>query len=68
MTLSTEHIQQLFDFIRRKYVHFYDLQSEIVDHLAAAIEDKMSGNKKLLLNRHWTKCTEILEFLVLHML
>lgn len=47
MTLSTEHIQQLFDFIRRKYVHFYDLQSEIVDHLAAAIEDKMSGNKKL---------------------
>ena len=47
MTLSTEQIQVLFDFTKRKYVHFYDLQSEIVDHLAAAIEDKMSENSRL---------------------
>ena len=47
MTLSEEQIQVLFDFTKRKYVHFYDLQSEIVDHLAAAIEDKMSENSKL---------------------
>lgn len=47
MTLSAEQIQILFDFTKKKYVHFYDLQSEIVDHLAAAIEDKMSENNKL---------------------
>lgn len=47
MTLSPEQIQVLFDFTKKKYVHFYDLQSEIVDHLAAAIEDKMSENNKL---------------------
>ena len=47
MTLSAAQIQELFDFTRKKYVHFYDLQSEIVDHLAAAIEDKMSGNYQL---------------------
>ena len=47
MTLSNEQIQELFDFTKRKYVHFYNLQSEIVDHLAAAIEDIMSESNKL---------------------
>lgn len=46
MTLSPEQIQVLFNFTKKKYVHFYDLQSEIVDHLAAAIEDKINENKK----------------------
>lgn len=36
--LSTEQIDQLFDFTKRKYVDFYDIQVEIVDHLASAIE------------------------------
>ena len=44
MTLTPEQIQVLFDFTKKKHVHFYDLQSEIVDHLAAAIEDKMNEN------------------------
>jgi hypothetical protein len=47
MTLSPELIQVLFDFTKKKYVHFYDLQSEIADHLAAAIEDRISENRKL---------------------
>ena len=47
MDLSKDQIEELFDFTRKKYVHFYDLQVEIVDHLAAAIEDKMAINRKL---------------------
>ena len=47
MTLSPEQIQVLFDFTKKKYVHFYDLQSEIVDHLAAAIEEKMDENNNV---------------------
>ena len=47
MTLTQEQIQVLFDFTKKKHVHFYDLQSEIVDHLAAAIEDKMDENNNI---------------------
>lgn len=47
MDLSKDQIDVLFDFTRKKYVHFYDLQVEIVDHLAAAIEDKMNVNRQL---------------------
>lgn len=38
MKLSKEQIDQLFEFTRKKYVSFYDVQVEIVDHLAEAIE------------------------------
>ena len=47
MQLSSEQIQVLFDFTKKKYVHFYDLQLEIVDHLAAAIEDKICEDNKM---------------------
>lgn len=43
MTLTKEEIDQLFAFTESKLVHYYDLQVEIVDHLAAAIEEKMNG-------------------------
>jgi hypothetical protein len=42
-TLLTENeIKSLFDFVKSKYVSYIDLQYELVDHLASAIEDEMS--------------------------
>ncbi len=39
--LTEEQTQQLFNFVRSKYVRYYDLQVELVDHLASSIEEKM---------------------------
>ncbi len=47
MKLNDEQIQALFDFTKKKLVHFYDLQIELVDHLAASIEEEMELDKKL---------------------
>jgi hypothetical protein len=38
MQLTTSQIDQLFTFTRQHYVEWYDLQSELVDHLADSIE------------------------------
>ena len=38
MTLSTQQIDQLYAFTRAHFVEYYDLQTELVDHLAHAIE------------------------------
>jgi hypothetical protein len=47
MKLSKEQIDQLFTFTRQHYVEWYDLQSELVDHLANAIETEWQENPKL---------------------
>ena len=47
MELSKEQIQQLFKFTEKKYVHWYDLQIELVDHLASRIEEEMDAEKSL---------------------
>jgi hypothetical protein len=39
MRLTHTHIEQLFKFTRKHYVYHYDVQSELVDHLANDIED-----------------------------
>jgi ABC-type multidrug transport system fused ATPase/permease subunit len=39
MMLTESHIEQLFKFTRKHYVYFYDVQSELVDHLANDIEE-----------------------------
>ena len=46
MTLTKEQIAALFIFTEKKMVRWYDLQTELVDHLATAIERKMSENSK----------------------
>jgi magnesium-transporting ATPase (P-type) len=38
MKLTETHIEQLFKFTRKHYVYHYDVQSELVDHLANDIE------------------------------
>ena len=51
MTLSKEQIEQLFIFTQKKFVHWYDLQVELVDHLANKIEAEMAANKALSFER-----------------
>lgn len=36
--LSAEQIERLYEFTRQHYVEYYDVQTELVDHLATAIE------------------------------
>ena len=38
MKLTEEQIQQLYKFTRQHYVEHYDVQTELVDHLANDIE------------------------------
>ena len=38
MKLTKEQIQQLYKFTRQHYVEYYDVQTELVDHLANDIE------------------------------
>ena len=47
MKLTTEQIDQLYLFTRQHYVEYYDLQSELVDHLANAIEAQIELSPKL---------------------
>ncbi len=47
MKLSKSQIDQLFNFTRQHYLEWYDLQSELVDHLANAIETEWEQNSKL---------------------
>jgi hypothetical protein len=47
MKLSAEQVQQLFAFTEKKYVRYYDLQVELVDHLATRIEEVMSADEKI---------------------
>lgn len=41
MKLSQDQIQDLFSFVRKHYVEHYDLQTELVDHLANGIETQL---------------------------
>lgn len=41
MQLTAPQIDQLYTFTQQHYVEYYDLQTELVDHLANAIEAKM---------------------------
>ena len=47
MKLTAPQIDHLFTFTRQHYVEWYDLQSELVDHLANAIETQWRENPKL---------------------
>ena len=45
--ITDAQYESLFAFCRRHYVHYYDVQVELVDHLSAAIEERMQQNPKL---------------------
>ncbi len=45
--LSKAQIDSLFDFVKKHYVEWYDLQLELVDHLATDIENIMDKNPNI---------------------
>ena len=47
MKLTESQIQQLYTFTRQHFVEHYDLQTELVDHLANAIETQWQSQPKL---------------------
>jgi hypothetical protein len=47
MKLTQEQIEKLYQFTRQHYVEWYDLQTELVDHLANAIEEQWQQNSNL---------------------
>ena len=42
--LTKNQIQELFAFTKSHRIRYYDLQTEVVDHLASAIENKWAEN------------------------
>ena len=51
MKLTQDHVQQLYEFTRAHYVEHYDLQTELVDHLANGIEQLQNENPSLTFQR-----------------
>jgi hypothetical protein len=49
-TITTEETKKLFEFCRNHFVNYYDVQIELVDHLATAIEEKWKTNPELPFN------------------
>jgi len=47
MKLTENHIQELYKYTRQHFVYHYDVQTELVDHLANDIEQTWEGNPKL---------------------
>ena len=47
MKLTTEQIERLYQFTRQHFVEWYDLQTELVDHLANSIETQWAENPKI---------------------
>jgi hypothetical protein len=45
--LTNGQIDRLYIFCEKHLVHFYDVQVELVDHMANAIEEKMAADKNL---------------------
>jgi hypothetical protein len=45
--LSKEQIDEIFKFVKSKYVRYIDLQYELVDHLASAVEVEMEKDQEL---------------------
>ena len=45
--LTDNQIETLYRFCKRHYIHFYEVQAELVDHLAAAIEARMEADPGL---------------------
>lgn len=51
ITLTEEQINLLFKFVEKKFVKEYDLQVELVDHLACRTEDLMTSDPSISFDR-----------------
>ena len=57
MNLETKHIDQIEAFVKSKYVDYYDIQVELVDHLVSAVETELEqfpnlNFEKVLLSKY----------------
>ena len=68
MKLSEIQIENLYKFTRQHYVYHYDVQTELVDHLANDIEQIWQENPKLSFEQARDKSFKNLVFLGLWML
>ena len=50
-TITTEGTNRLFKFCRDHFVYHYDLQVELVDHLASSIEEQWEINPEFSFER-----------------
>ena len=57
--LTDEQIAALFAFCEKHLVRHYDLQVELVDHLANAIETKMALIKPFPSTRPCSRCMTV---------
>lgn len=48
--ISAEQMEMLFEFTRKHYVEYYDVQCELADHLANAIEERWQTEPGLSFN------------------
>jgi hypothetical protein len=53
MKLTVQQVEHLYAFTRQHYVEWYDLQSELVDHLANAIEQEWERNPEQRIPEIW---------------
>ena len=58
MKLTENQIDELYKFTREHYVYFYDVQSELVDHLANDIEEIWLDKPKLSFENARTKLAD----------
>jgi hypothetical protein len=49
-TITSEETEKLFAFCRQRFVYHYDLQVELVDHMASSIEEQWKENPEIPLN------------------
>ncbi|SOE21093.1 hypothetical protein SAMN06298216_1565 [Spirosomataceae bacterium TFI 002] len=48
MKLNKEHIKIIQQFVKSKYVDYYDVQLELVDHIASKIENTLEEDADIL--------------------
>ena len=45
--VTAEEIKRLYEFTRKHYVEYYDVQTELVDHLASGMESSWEEEPEL---------------------
>ena len=50
-SLTADQIQTIFDFTEKKYIKYYDVQLELVDHIADKIEALQTDDPHLTFDR-----------------
>ncbi len=56
MQLTDHELKQLYVFCHKHYVYQYDLQTELVDHLASSIEEQWETNPELNFDEALKNC------------